>query len=93
LLGNEPGPRTRARVAAPDPADGGAPLVEPLTAKEREVLGLLAQLLTTEETAAAMFVSVNTIRTHVRNILRKLGVTARNQAIRRGRDLGILPAA
>jgi LuxR family maltose regulon positive regulatory protein len=92
LLGNEPDPRTRTRVTAPDPVDGGAPLVEPLTDKEREVLGLLAQLLTTEETAAAMFVSVNTIRTHVRNILRKMGVTARNQAIRRGRDLGILPA-
>jgi LuxR family maltose regulon positive regulatory protein len=66
-------------------------LTEQLTDKELEVLGLLAQLLTTEETAAAMFISVNTVRTHVRNILRKLGVRGRNQAIRRARDLGILP--
>ncbi|HKC27383.1 MAG TPA: LuxR C-terminal-related transcriptional regulator [Jatrophihabitans sp.] len=78
-----------------DPADPTAPeLVVPelLTAKEREVLGYLAQLLTTEEIAGAMFVSVNTIRTHVRNVLRKLGASRRNQAIRRARELGILDA-
>jgi LuxR family transcriptional regulator, maltose regulon positive regulatory protein len=63
---------------------------EPLTAKEHEVLGYLAQLFTTEEIAGAMFVSVNTIRTHVRNILRKLGASRRNEAIRRARELGIL---
>jgi LuxR family maltose regulon positive regulatory protein len=68
------------------------PLPELLTDKEREVLGYLAQLLTTEEIAGAMFVSVNTIRTHVRNILRKLGASRRNQAIRRARELGILEA-
>jgi LuxR family maltose regulon positive regulatory protein len=62
-----------------------------LTQKEREVLVLLAQLLTTEETAAALFVSVNTVRTHVRNILHKLGAPTRNQAIRRARELGLLP--
>lgn len=74
----------RSAVAAP-------PVVaEPLTDKEREVLGHLAQLLTTEEIAGAMFVSVNTIRTHVRNILRKLGATRRNEAIRRAREIGIL---
>jgi DNA-binding CsgD family transcriptional regulator len=51
-----------------------SPIVIPLTPKESEVLGYLAELLTTEEIAAAMFVSVNTIRSHVRSILRKLGV-------------------
>ena len=39
-----------------------------------------------------MFVSVNTIRTHVRSILRKLAVSRRNEAIRRGRALGLIPA-
>ncbi|HEY2299368.1 MAG TPA: LuxR C-terminal-related transcriptional regulator [Jatrophihabitans sp.] len=67
-------------------------LIEPLTAKETEVLGYLAQLLTTDEIAVAMYVSVNTIRTHVRNILRKLSASRRNEAIRRARELGILPA-
>jgi LuxR family maltose regulon positive regulatory protein len=73
-----------------DPAPPEPVLPELLTDKELEVLGYLAQLLTTEEIAGAMFVSVNTIRTHVRNILRKLGASRRNQAIRRARELGIL---
>ena len=75
-------------------ADGArsvsSPLLEPLTEKEREVLGHLAALLTTDEIAGAMFVSVNTVRTHVRNILRKLGASRRNEAVRRARELGII---
>ena len=67
------------------------PVLNPLTVKEREVLGHLAELLTTEEVAATMFVSVNTVRSHVRSILRKLGVTKRNDAVRRAWDLGLLP--
>ncbi|GAA4753725.1 hypothetical protein GCM10023350_43780 [Nocardioides endophyticus] len=73
------------------PAFDGA-LVEPLTAKEREVLGHLAELLTTEEIATAMFVSINTVRTHVRSILRKLAVHRRNEAVRRARALRLLDA-
>jgi LuxR family maltose regulon positive regulatory protein len=69
-----------------------SPLVDPLTARELEVLGHLAELLTTEEIATAMFVSVNTVRTHVRNILRKLGAARRNEAVRRAWELGLLPA-
>lgn len=67
-----------------------AELVEALTPKESEVLGHLAALLTTEEIAATMFVSVNTVRTHVRSILRKLGVSRRNAAVRRARELNLL---
>jgi LuxR family maltose regulon positive regulatory protein len=74
------------RVARP----ASSPLLEPLTEKEREVLGHLAALLTTDEIAGAMFVSVNTVRTHVRNILRKLGASRRNEAVRRARELGII---
>jgi LuxR family maltose regulon positive regulatory protein len=69
-----------------------APVVEKLTTRELEVLGHLAELLTTEEIAATMFVSVNTIRTHVRSILRKLGVSRRNAAVRRARELDLLQA-
>jgi LuxR family maltose regulon positive regulatory protein len=71
-------------------ASGATPLLEPLTEKEREVLGHLAALLTTDEIAGAMFVSVNTVRTHVRNILRKLAASRRNEAVRRARELGII---
>ncbi len=81
-------PRGAARVV--DQAVPATLVVEPLTQKEREVLAHLAELLTTEEIAGAMFVSVNTVRTHVRNILRKLGVSRRNEAIRRARELQIL---
>jgi LuxR family maltose regulon positive regulatory protein len=65
-------------------------VVDALTAKELEVLGHLAEFLTTEEIALRMFVSVNTVRTHIRHILNKLGVNRRNAAIRRARELGIL---
>jgi DNA-binding CsgD family transcriptional regulator len=79
-----------ATTAEPPAFDGG--LVDPLTAKEREVLGHLSELLTTEEIATAMFVSINTVRTHVRNILRKLAVRRRNDAVRRARALRLLDA-
>jgi LuxR family maltose regulon positive regulatory protein len=87
-------PFQRRRDAEPDPrADKPetGQLLEPLTEKEREVLGHLAALLTTDEIAGAMFVSVNTVRTHVRNILRKLAASRRNEAVRRARELGIIP--
>jgi LuxR family maltose regulon positive regulatory protein len=71
------------RTSAPE-------VVETLTAKELEVLEHLEELLTTEEIAEKMFVSVNTVRTHVRSILRKLGVNRRNAAVRKARDLGML---
>jgi LuxR family maltose regulon positive regulatory protein len=65
-------------------------LVEQLTARELEVLRHLEELLTTEEIAEKMFVSVNTVRTHVRSILRKLGVSRRNAAVRKARQLGLV---
>lgn len=65
-------------------------VVDALTAKELEVLGRLEELLTTEQIAEKMFVTVNTVRSHVRSILRKLGVTRRNAAIRKARELGLL---
>ncbi|MFG1990875.1 LuxR C-terminal-related transcriptional regulator [Actinoplanes sp. NPDC048988] len=78
-------------TAPPPPAVPAAPvMVEPLTAKETEVLGYLAQLFSTEEIARTMYVSVNTVKTHVRGVLRKLAATRRNEAVRRARDLGLL---
>jgi LuxR family maltose regulon positive regulatory protein len=63
-----------------------------LTSKEHEVLEYLAELLTTEEIASTMYVSVNTVRSHVRSILRKLSASRRNEAVRRAWELGLLPA-
>ena len=74
------------------PVQGPAPavLVQPLTDREREVLGHLDALLPTRQIAAEMFVSVNTVKTHVRAILRKLSAKRRHEAVRRARELGLL---
>jgi LuxR family maltose regulon positive regulatory protein len=67
-----------------------AHLFERLTARETDVLRFLAQLYSTQEIAAAMYVSPNTVRTHVRGILRKLDVPRRNMAVRRARELQLI---
>ena len=54
------------------------------------MLRLLDSELTGPEIARALFVSVNTLRTHTRHIFTKLAVTNRHAAVRRGRDLGLL---
>ncbi len=61
-----------------------------LTPRELEVLRALPSLMTAEELAEAQTVSVNTIRTHMRSLYRKLGVRTRRDAVRRGRELGLL---
>jgi LuxR family maltose regulon positive regulatory protein len=81
-------PHTRAATSLV--ASSAGPVVEPLTDKETEVLRYMAALLSTEEIARTMFVSVNTIKTHIRGVLRKLGATRRNEAIRRARELGLI---
>jgi LuxR family maltose regulon positive regulatory protein len=82
-----PAPRRGADAL---PAQDSGQILEPLTDKEREVLGHLSELLTTDEIAAVMFISVNTVRTHVRNILRKLSASRRNEAVRKARELRII---
>jgi LuxR family transcriptional regulator, maltose regulon positive regulatory protein len=85
-----PGPHDQRRGGASQSPDSPGPAIEALTVRELEVLNHLSELLTTKEIAATMFVSVNTVRTHVRSILRKLSVSRRHQAVRRARALDIL---
>lgn len=66
-------------------------LVEPLSARELEVLCLLDSELDGPEIARHLFVSINTLRTHTKSIYTKLGVNSRRAAVRRGRELGLLP--
>ncbi|RSM69579.1 helix-turn-helix transcriptional regulator [Actinoplanes sp. ATCC 53533] len=66
-------------------------IVEALSPREMEVLRSMAALLPTEEIAATLYVSVNTVKTHVRSILRKLSAARRNEAVRRARSLGLIP--
>jgi LuxR family maltose regulon positive regulatory protein len=65
-------------------------VVESLSKRELEVLNGMAAMLPTEEIAASMFVSINTVKTHVRSILRKLSASRRNEAVRRARSLNLI---
>jgi LuxR family maltose regulon positive regulatory protein len=63
---------------------------EPLTKRELTVLRYMQSVLSNEEIASKLFVSVNTVKTHVRNIYRKLNVARRRDAVRRARELHLL---
>lgn len=65
-------------------------LVEPLSQREMEVLKLLRSELSGPEIALELSVSINTFRTHTKNIFIKLGVTDRRAAIRRAEELDLL---
>ena len=77
------------RPTAP-PAGAAAALVEPLSPREQEILRLLATELRGPEIARHLVVSLNTVRTHTKNVYMKLGVNSRLAAVRRGRELGLL---
>ena len=65
-------------------------LVDPLSDRELDVLRLLASELNGPEIARHLVVSLNTVRTHTKNIYAKLGVGSRRAAVRRGEELGLL---
>ena len=64
--------------------------VEPLSEREREVLTLLSGMLSTTEIASEMYLSVNTVKTHLRSIYRKLSADHRGEAVRRARQLNLI---
>jgi LuxR family transcriptional regulator, maltose regulon positive regulatory protein len=66
------------------------PYEEDLSDRELAVLRLLATDLTQREIAAALYVSFNTVKTHVKSIFRKLGVATRPDAVSRARELRLL---
>ncbi len=66
-------------------------IVESLSERELEVLQLIADGFTNQEVAAKLFLSLNTVKVHTRNIYGKLGVHSRTQAIARSQELGLLP--
>lgn len=65
--------------------DGGVPdgIAKRLSAREVEVLLLLDDHLTTDEIAGRLFISEHTVRSHVKSLLRKLGVSSRREALER----------
>jgi LuxR family maltose regulon positive regulatory protein len=74
--------------ASPRPAQ---PLIDPLSPREIEVLQLLAQGLTNREISERLFLALDTVKGHNRNIYGKLGVHNRTQAINKAISLKILP--
>ncbi len=66
------------------------PLVEPLSERELEVLRLLGTELSGPEMARQLIISLNTLRTHTKNIFSKLGVNNRRTAVRRAEELDLV---
>ncbi|MBI5822679.1 MAG: response regulator transcription factor [Chloroflexi bacterium] len=65
-------------------------LVEPLTAREKEVLQLMAQGLANKQIALALGISEHTVKFHLSSLYAKLGVSSRTEAVRRGIELGLI---
>ena len=80
--------------AVPDTRPGTAAvpgIVEPLTSRELEVLGLLAAGRSNQAIAGQLVVTLNTVKKHVSHVLDKLGATNRTEAVARARELDLIP--
>ncbi|MCX5255678.1 LuxR C-terminal-related transcriptional regulator [Streptomyces canus] len=84
-----PGPPRHGERPRPEALPPPLVAVE-LSARERDVLERLARMMSTEEVAADLYVSVNTVKTHLKSVYRKLAVNRRGDAVRRARDLRLL---
>jgi LuxR family maltose regulon positive regulatory protein len=66
-------------------------LAQPLSDREQAILRYLPTMMSNQEIAGELYVSVNTVKTHLKAIYRKLDVARRRDAVRRGRQLGLMP--
>ena len=66
-------------------------LAEPLSEREQAILRYLPTMMSNQEIASELFVSVNTVKTHLKAIYRKLDASGRREAVQRGRELGLMP--
>ncbi len=77
--------------SAPAPVRPSTPsLVEPLTSRELEVLGLICEGYSNQEISDALVITLNTVKKHASNIYGKLGVRSRTRAAARAQELGLL---
>ena len=81
---------THRKAARGGPRGRPVPLGDPLSEREREVLGLLAAGKTNREVAAELYVAEGTVKAHVAGIYRKLGVHSRAEAVSRAADLRLI---
>jgi ATP/maltotriose-dependent transcriptional regulator MalT len=86
-----------AEASAPEPFAPGTARPQThkqtlgITARELEILTLIARGLSNREIATQLFVSENTVKTHCARAFDKLGAARRTQAVQRGKELGLLP--
>ena len=81
---SSPGPRSGATAAVPG-------IVEPLTCRELEVLGMLAAGQSNQAIASQLVVTLDTVKKHVSHVLSKLGAANRTEAVSRARRLDLIP--
>lgn len=94
LVASLPGPQTPFRrhivQVAKAPTGLGEDIATPLTSRERELLQYLPTHLNNVDIAAKCYISVNTVKTHMAHLYRKLGVADRSAAVEKARELGLL---
>lgn len=83
-------PEVLARLTQVIQQGGPGPEEEPLTEREHEILQLIAKGYSNKEIAAALFISDNTVKTHISNLFDKLGVRDRTEAVTKALRLGWL---
>jgi two-component system, NarL family, response regulator LiaR len=86
-----PAPAVEAGGSSPFTPDAARQQGLGITARELEILNLVAQGLSNREIAGRLFVSENTVKTHCSRAFDKLGAARRTQAVQRGKELGLLP--
>jgi LuxR family maltose regulon positive regulatory protein len=74
----------------PHPDPTGPVMIEHLTGRERDILQYLPTMFKANEIAAELYVSVNTVKAHLRSMYRKLGAGNRREAVERAKTLGLL---
>ena len=83
-------PHTSTEPPVGRASESDQPLLDPLTAREREVLELIAEGLSNREIAARLFIATSTVKGYVHSLLRKLEADSRTKAISRARELHLL---
>ena len=80
----------RFRQQSADPT-WRSPVIERLTQRERTVLQLLKGTDSLSEISEQLCISLNTLKSHIKAIYRKLGVSRRHDAVTKARELGLIP--
>ena len=83
-------PHTSTEPPVGRASDSDQPLLDPLTAREQEVLTLIAEGLSNREIAARLFIATSTVKGYVHSVLRKLEVDSRTKAISRAHELHLV---